>query len=41
MKNSILETVPTKLCQGNTHEKLMNLRARDKDKEIGPPSMRF
>lgn len=32
---------PTKLHQGNTHNKLMNLRPRKEEKEIGPASFRY
>ena len=37
----MLESSPTKLHKGTTLEKIMNLRPRDKDKEIGPASFRF
>ena len=35
-ENSRLEPSPTKLCDGNTQEKLMNLRPRQPSKEINP-----
>jgi len=41
LQNSRLESTPTRLWDGNTREKLMNLRPREKDKEVGPPSFRF
>ena len=37
----MLESSPTSLHTGTTYEKIMNLRPRDKDKEIGAPSFRF
>lgn len=33
-ENAILESSPTKLCYGNSPEKLMNLRPRDREKEL-------
>lgn len=36
-----MESTPTQLHQGTTLEQIMNLRPRDKDKEIGPPSFRY
>eukprot|EP00347_Sterkiella_histriomuscorum_P016958 403351203 len=40
-RNSIYETNPTQLCQGKTQEQLMNLRPREIEKELGPPSFRY
>lgn len=37
----IYEPSPTRLHLGTTHEKLMNLRPRQEEKEIGPPSFRY
>ena len=40
-RNEILESSPTAIYTGKTYEDIMNLRPRDKDKEVGPPSLRF
>ena len=37
----MFETKPTLLFTGKTQEQLMNLRPRDQDKELGPPSFRY
>lgn len=39
--NSFFDPTPTQLYKGTTLEKLMNLRPRDKDKELGHESFRY
>jgi len=39
--NAILESSPTKLHEGYTHDQLMKLRERMPLKEIGPPAFRY
>lgn len=38
---SRLDSSPTRLHEGTTQEKLMNLRPRETEKELGPPSFRY
>ena len=40
-KNSILDSSPSKMYEGSTAEKIMKLRPRMIEKEIGPPSFKF
>lgn len=39
--NKIYDKAPTQQYTGKTKEQIMNLRARQQEKEIGPPSFRF
>jgi hypothetical protein len=39
-RNAILDTSPTKLHTGKFIEQLMDLRPREKDKEVGPAKFR-
>ena len=38
---SRLDSSPTSIHEGSTYEKIMNLRPRNVDKELGPPSFRY
>lgn len=41
LNNSNLDPSPNRLHEGTTYEKIMNLRPREKDKEIGHASFRY
>ena len=41
LSNSVCESSPTAMHKGTLPEKLMNLRPRDVNKEVGPPFFRF
>ena len=40
-KNSMLDCSPSKIYDGQTAEKIMNLRPRNIKKEIGPPCFKY
>ena len=40
-RNARLDTSPTKACNFKTAEQMMNLRERDKSKDLGQPFFRY